>query len=272
MAIALLVTALPLFRSRWQLQLSGTVVSIVVSLSALSPYLYTIFLPDLARRYLLVLIMMMVVMVCLLLHAALSLRGRWSLPHADDIMIPPRLTTGTAASWPATWSAPRGAMAVSSRAGSHPSSAGSSVRKRWFIKEEILAILLLTLLGASLIGPYASLAARDYALAYEKRFPIDRLAAELLPRLNHTNGLSDFWGANLGMLSGGRLDVQPIHANGEPDLWAHNREAFLAASREPDRLPVKNYTFVYLREEEGNGLSEEEIIRSYGEPVQRIGC
>lgn len=227
-------------------------VSLVVALSALSPFLYTILLPDLAPRYLLILVMMIVVMVCLLLRAV--------APIALGL----------------------------TREAHQPSTTHSSVRKRWFFMDQLHAILVVFLVGLYLIGPSSTLAARHFAIAYQQRFPLDSLAVELLPRLNQSTGLSDFWGANLSTLSGGRLDVQPIHSNGEPDLWAHNREAFLAPSRGrhggaglPDgsSLPagdaksaVKNYSFIYLREEERNGLSEAEILRAYGEPDRRIGC
>jgi hypothetical protein len=246
-AFTLLVTSFLALRSS-----ARCIVGLVVALSALSPFLYTILLPDLAPRYLLILIMLTVVMVCLLPRVAELIRFGLAVGPAS------------------------------------PSSTHPSVRKRWFVREQLHAILVLSLLGLYLIGPCSSLAARNYTVAYEKRFPLDGLAAELLIRLNHSTGLSDFWGANIGMLSRGRLDVQPIHSNGEPDLWAHNREAFLANPRgrdaaggllgEPshpaqdDSLAVKNYSFVYLREEEGNGLSEADILRSYGKPAQRIGC
>jgi len=227
-------------------------VGLVVALSALSPFLYTILLPDLAPRYLLILIMMIVVIVCLLLRVVASI-----------------------------------AFGLT-REVRQPSTSRSSVRQRWFFREQLHALLVASLVALYLIGPSSTLAARHFGNAYEKQFPLDSLAVELLLRLNQSTGLSDFWGANLAMLSGGRLDVQPIHSNGEPDLWAHNREAFLATSRGgrsggglPDESPllagneklaVKNYSFIYLREEEGNGLSEAEILRAYGEPDRRIGC
>jgi hypothetical protein len=213
---------------------------LAISLSALSPYLYTLFHPDTPRRYFLSLLVLPVLMVALLFSRGVSSR-------------------------------------VLRRGGSH--------LPAWISR---LTLLLTLLVGLAWIG-HASL---PLAVAYRNGYAQKDLdVAALLQRRGLRSGLSDFWGANLGAISDGALDVQPIAADGEPDLWAHNPEAYLApvkgakpagdgrgrAVGKRREVPiqagdVKAYSFVYLRRDEHADLVEDRIVTAYGEPSSRLGC
>lgn len=223
-------------------------IQLVISLAALSPYFYTLFHPKTPARYLLTPLMLLVVMLPLVISRVLSL--------------------------------PRHHIGASVGPGTIPRT------ERQGPLRHLLAILLLLLVSAPWIDHSAAVLARNY---YHTHVPLgDRQVAELLLRLGHTTGLSDFWGANLGAISNGALDVQPIARDGEPDLWAHNREAYLAdgeggqagygsAHRNPTgseraQPPVKDYSFVYLQRDGDWELDQDQIISAYGEPASRLGC
>jgi hypothetical protein len=80
------------------------------------------------------------------------------------------------------------------------------------------------------------------------------------------------------VISRGGVEVQPIDKDGEPDLWAHNREAFFAEPSQGIEAPLPaqlgDYSFVYLRadEEEPSLIAARDVLAAYGPPSGRLGC
>lgn len=134
-----------------------------------------------------------------------------------------------------------------------------------------LLLLLLTLAGPPARGLQATLLER--ASGDQKRL-IERLVAG-----GHRHGLAGFWGTQLGPLSGGRLELQPIDDEGQPDLWALNGEAFLLPSvhrasdwRRLQPSQLKPYSFVIVDGREDASPTREEALKAYGPAAATLGC
>lgn len=157
------------------------------------------------------------------------------------------------------------------------SASASPLATAWRIRflGAFTAILLALPIAYAMLQVSSSALAARFQLRYD---PADRAMLERLASLGHHRGLSDFWGAHLTVISRGSVEVQPINKDGEPDLWAHNREAFL---EEPYRvneppLPARlgDHSFVYLRvdEEEPSLIEAKDVLAAYGPPSGRLGC
>lgn len=152
-----------------------------------------------------------------------------------------------------------------------PRVAGPGLGPQWLSGGVALLLLLLTLAGPPARGLQATLL--DRASGDQKRL-IERLVAS-----GHRYGLSGFWGTQLGPLSGGRLELQPVDDEGQPDLWAFNGEAFLR----PDgrrgggwsslqASALKPYSFVIVDGREDASPTREEALRAYGPAAATLGC
>lgn len=139
----------------------------------------------------------------------------------------------------------------------------------------VALLLAAALLAAALTGPAADRLAGNLR---NREDPGQRALIETLVAGGHRHGLAGFWNTQLAALSDGRLDIQPVDGKGEPDLWAHNREAFLKSSGDlqgqtpkAHRRWVKPYSFVVVSPE-GEGPTRQEAEEAYGPPAGRLGC
>jgi len=86
---------------------------------------------------------------------------------------------------------------------------------------------------------------------------------DTLHELELTQGLSDFWGTEIALVSDldssskKRLEIEPVLSNGKPDLWAHSKYQFMNSKGK-----IKNYDFVVSTSVD----FEKSIIDSYGSP------
>ncbi|EAQ75525.1 hypothetical protein [Synechococcus sp. WH 5701] len=138
-----------------------------------------------------------------------------------------------------------------------------------------MAILCALPIAYAMLKVSSSALAARFQLRYDSG---DRVMLERLASLGHHRGLSDFWGAHLTVISRGSVEVQPINKDGEPDLWAHNREAFLVEPSQANEaiLPARivDFSFVYLRvdKEEPSLIEAKDVLAAYGPPSGRLGC
>jgi hypothetical protein len=106
-----------------------------------------------------------------------------------------------------------------------------------------------------------------YAREFRSRNPKKDQIIKQLHELKLTQGLSDFWGSELGIISDlsglehKKILVEPILSNGKPDLWAHSKLQFRSTDGR-----VKNYQFVVTKK----GDFESGILAAYGPPSQRL--
>jgi hypothetical protein len=181
-----------------------------------------------------------------------------SLPFLLLVMIAMLASAATAGQW----------------RGSAPASLLATARRIRFLGA-FTAILLALPIAFAMLKLSSSALADRFQLRYD---PGDRVMLERLVSLGYHRGLSDFWGAHLTVISRGGVEVQPIDKDGEPDLWAHNREAFLAEPSQGIEAPLPaqlgDYSFVYLRadEEEPSLIAARDVLAAYGPPSGRLGC
>jgi hypothetical protein len=142
-----------------------------------------------------------------------------------------------------------------------------------------LGSALALLLALPMAWALLSAASPPLAARFQRRYdPADRLMLERVASLGFHRGLSDFWGAHLTAVSRGRVEVLPIDRDGEPDLWAHNREAFLATASQVHGAPLRerpgDFSFVYLRVDakEPSLIKAKDVLAAYGPPSGRLGC
>ncbi len=146
-------------------------------------------------------------------------------------------------------------------------------------RRSVLGAVLALLLALPMAWALLRVASPPLAARFQSRYdPADGVMLERLASLGHHRGLSDFWGAHLTAVSRGSVEVLPIDSDGEPDLWAHNREAFLSASAQPLDAPLSErlgtFSFVYLRvdEEQPSLIKAKDVLAAYGPPSGRLGC
>lgn len=158
---------------------------------------------------------------------------------------------------------------------SHPVAPPPQVSPLRLAEASLACLAAAAFLSISLLGPPAD---RLAANLRAREDPAQRRLVAALVDGGHRHGLAGFWGTSLNAVSAGSLDVQPINGDGEADLWAHNREAFLQPLGKLDRRSptvqqrsLKPYSFVVVNGEDEHP-TREDVVKAYGSPAGSLGC